>query len=272
MKKEKVILAAVLIFAVGFCFSWNVFSKQKKEDDDIKLELERARAYGEIQNVLSAHTYCYDAQKQDYEIEHFWSKRNDISYNSGNRGREAVKKFFIVDNGEQARKAKLKRMSELYPDEVKNVPENLGIGDMVIHLVTSPYIEVAGDCKTAVGLFYCPSLCVSINYDGEPVPTMIWDKCKVAFIKEDGQWKIWHYRQYTQFSSELDKSIFDPPKSDRSWMMAQPMEMPARDGSMPIPDMDAMNQQYSNKRVADWQPEIPQSYETWDDLPDFYEE
>lgn len=269
MKRESIFIVVIIVLAIGLGLSWNVLSATKKENIDINLELERAQAYGEIQNVIAAHTYCYEAQKQYYEIENFWSKRDDISYGPENQGREAVINYFCATN-DAARKAKLKRMSELFPDEVENVPENLGIGDMVIHLLTTPYIEVAGDCKTAKGLWYVPSINVEIGLDGEPVPVTIWEKCEVDFIKEDEHWKIWHFTQWVQFAHVLDKDIVGPAKLDRPFFKPQPLEQQPEQQMRQPPGQpgearDNRNQAYSTKRVADWRPELPQPYETRDD-------
>lgn len=274
MRKDILFFSAVLILSISLVISGNSFLEAKKADNasiDENLEIQRALAYGEIQNVMAAHTYCYEAQKQAYEIETFWSKRDDISYGPQHVGREAVINYFVKTN-DAAHKAKLKRMSELFPNEVKNVPENEGIGDMVIHLATTPYIEVAGDCKTAKGLWYVPSINVEIDQNGEPVPVTIWEKCDVDFIKEDGKWKIWHFTQWVQFAAPLDKSLVDGSfQLSRPFFNPQPLEGQQADrqpAQQPNNTDQARNkdQAYSTKRVADWRPELPKPYDTWDDL------
>jgi hypothetical protein len=219
-----------------------------------------------VQNLISAHTYCYEAQKQYYEIENFWSARDDISYNE-NTTREETVNYFCKTN-ERARKAKLEKMSELFPAEVKNVEENEGIGDMVIHLVTTPYIVVAGDCNTARGLWYVPSVNVEIDENGEPVPVTIWEKCDVDFIREDGQWKIWHFRQWVQFATQLDKSLVDGSfRLQRPFFSPEPMQQQEPQPVLPkvLQEKQEKDQAYSTKRVADWRPELPMPYHTWSD-------
>jgi hypothetical protein len=271
MRRDILFFSGVLVLAVCIVVSGNAFLEAKKADNistSENLQLQRALAYGEIQNVIAAHTYCYEAQKQAYEIETFWSKRDDISYGAQNVGREAVINYFVKTN-DAAHKAKLKRMSELFPDEVKNVPENEGIGDMVIHLVTTPYIEVAGDCETARGLWYVPSVNVEIDQDGEPVPVTIWEKCEVDFIKEEGKWKIWHFTQWVQFAAPLEKSLVDGSwQLNRPFFSPQPLEgrQAAQQPMEPSQTRNGKDQAYSTKRVADWRPELPKPYNTWDDL------
>lgn len=221
-------------------------------------KVQRALDYQEIQNVMSAHTYCYAAQKQWYELDNFWSKREDIAYGTMHMGRKAVRAYYGATN-ERSRKEKLKIMAKLFPD-VKNSPANEGIGDLVLHLTTTPYVEIARDGKTAKGLWYSPGICSEIGHEGEPVIATIWEKCGVDFIKEDGKWKIWHFRQYGDFGSQLDKSLLDStrPMPPRTAFPA-PEGKPGQKMPQPLPPP------YSIKRVAEFAPELPQPYETWDD-------
>lgn len=266
MNKEKILFTAVSISCICILLSCNAL-RAKKATNREDLDLQRALAYQEIQNVMAAHTYCYEAQKQYYEIENFWSKRDDIAYNQ-NASREAVINYYCKTN-DASHKEKLRIMNELFPDEVKNIPKNEGIGDMVIHLVTTPYIEIAADCKTAKGLWYVPSLNSEIGHDGEPVVATIWEKCLVDFVKEDGHWKIWHFTQWVQFAAPVDKSVVDGSwQPVRTSFHPQPLE-----GEQPGPQMgpppgqqsQGGPQPYSTKRVAGWAPELPTPYDTWDD-------
>jgi hypothetical protein len=219
---------------------------------------QRALDYQEIQNVMAAHSYCYEAQKQWEELDNFWSKRDDIAYGTQHVGRQSVIDYYCKTN-ETSRQAKLEIMNKLFPD-IEPVKENEGIGDMVIHLLTTPYITIAGDGQTAKGLWYGPSICCEIDYNGEPVPVSIMEKCAVDFIKEDGEWKIWHYRQLPEFMTRLDKSVVDG---------SQMFQRTAAEGlgGPPAPPKDGPPgpEPYSTRRVAGWLPELPAPYETWDD-------
>lgn len=159
MKRDSILFSIIIVLAISLFFCGGSLLEAKRENSAKSregLDLKRALAYQEVQNLISAHTYCYEAQKQYYEIENFWAGRDDISYNS-NTTREETINYYCKTN-EQARKAKLEKMSELFPEEVENIEDNEGVGDMVIHLVTTPYIVVAGDCNTARGLWYVPSV------------------------------------------------------------------------------------------------------------------
>ena len=60
----------------------------------------------------------------------------------------------------------------------------------------TPVIEVAGDGKTAKGIWYSIGIGVrpNVNSDGTYTKSTswMWEKYAVDFIKEDGKWKIWH--------------------------------------------------------------------------------
>jgi len=221
-------------------------------------KVQRALDYQEIQNVMAAHSYYYEAQKQWDELDAIWSKRDDIAYGQQHIGRKAVIEYDGKTN-ELSRKVKLEMMSKLFPD-IKNTKQNEGIGDMVIHLLTTPYIEIARDGKTAKGLWYGPSVCSEVGHDGEPVVVSIWEKCETDFIKEDGKWKIWHFRQWPEFAAQIDKSFVDGSKGfPRRTAFPSPKPAEEPKAGAPGPAM------YSSRRVAKLEPKLPQPYESWDD-------
>jgi len=67
-------------------------------------------------------------------------------------------------------------------------------GRMPIHAPICPVVEVAGDGKTAKGVW----LGIGLLADTKAA-TWEWDKYGVDFIKEDGKWYIWHHHIYRLF-------------------------------------------------------------------------
>jgi len=69
-------------------------------------------------------------------------------------------------------------------------------GNFFMRTLTTPIIEIAGDGKTAKGLWYSIGQSVrgSIDESGKiSVGTgWMWEKYGVDFVKENGKWKIWH--------------------------------------------------------------------------------
>lgn len=168
---------------------------------------ERAYEMLEVQNTYSKHAY-YHAYPQLYcqELEDIfvsedgpyaetatWTNPQGIQ-----QGMALIKKNYCTNNMESL-KGNLEKISKIYP-EIKNVPENLGAGSAyTIHTQTTPIIEVAGDGKTAKGLWYSPGIATAAVFKDGKVETggnWFMEKYAVDFVKEDGEWKIWHIGMY----------------------------------------------------------------------------
>ncbi|MDB9822228.1 nuclear transport factor 2 family protein [Deltaproteobacteria bacterium] len=169
-------------------------------------DAERALAMLEVQNTYSKHAYYHTIGAHCEEMEDIWVKE-DGPYaktatwtNSGGiqEGYALIKQNYCIDNLENKKK-RLEEISKIYP-EVKNVPENIGVGSgYTIHTQTTPIIEIAGDGKTAKGLWYSPGITTGVQIiDGKVGVRGGWfmEKYAVDFVKEDGEWKIWHIGMY----------------------------------------------------------------------------
>ncbi len=91
--------------------------------------------------------------------------------------------------------------------EMRNSP-----GYLHVHLETSPVIELAADGKTAKGSWISPGLEADPPMDlkaGEKRTTTgywAWAKFGADFVKENGQWRIWHLHVYSLFMTPFDES------------------------------------------------------------------
>lgn len=68
-------------------------------------------------------------------------------------------------------------------------------GLLELHQITTPVIEVAGDLKTAKGMWMSTGAILMLHdTDSETGRSFTWDSGKYAvdFINLDGTWKIWH--------------------------------------------------------------------------------
>lgn len=99
------------------------------------------------------------------------------------------------------------------PDEVQ------APGILHMHSMLSPVIEVAGDGKTAKGVW--DSFGASVN-GPDDIGGWLAVKYGVDFVKEDGVWKIWHLQVYPVYSTKFDKSITQTAK-EKAARPAQPM-------------------------------------------------
>jgi hypothetical protein len=213
--EKRIRFAGVLftgIFIASMIF-WGC-SKQSSEDKTTEssqrptlTKAEMAYEALQVQNTYSKHAY-YHAIPQLYcqELEDIWVKQggpNDKTAswrNAGGiwEGMSKIKDWYCNATTENL-KISLEAISRIYP-EIKNVPENLGTGaGWAIHTQTTPIIEVAGDGKTAKGLWYSPGIMANTVINNGKVEVSggwFWEKYGVDFIKEDGEWKIWHIGMY----------------------------------------------------------------------------
>lgn len=189
----------------------NVLRDAKEMGDRSAILSRRAIDVREVHNLATAHAYCFRANKRAEELELYWSKRDDIVYASesmGYKGREAVYDYYVTKIGD-VQKERLARACELFP-QLENNPDNIGVGDLALDLTTTPYIEIAGDGQTAQGVWMILSGRVELNGDGKPVLDHIRSRWGFDFVKEDGQWKIWHFRQFADMCAEA--RLADPGK------------------------------------------------------------
>jgi hypothetical protein len=127
-------------------------------------------------------------------------------------------------------------------------------GLMMMHTLTTPVIEVAGDGKTAKAVWISPGH-ETLRIDGKLRAFWAWCKYGVDFIKEDGKWKIWHSHVYPIFRCPYETS----------WIEISDAPAP------PVPDElkpdrpTTYYHPYSTKTMPDYVPAPPEPYETWEE-------
>ena len=173
---------------------------------------ERALAMLEVQNTFSKH-HGYMLIDQCEELDKVWVKRD------GPYGKTATMTqprrimtgmdTFYKDYCEETKAGKLKTLQEINKlyQEIEVVPENIGVGSWSGgNQPTNPIIEVAGDGKTAKGMWNSngPGLNTSVK-DGKLVVSgmWFWRTYYVDFVTEDGKWKIWHIQMTYDITMRL---------------------------------------------------------------------
>jgi len=180
-------------------------------------DAERALAMWQVQNVMSKHAYYHAAGMHLEELENIWVDENGPNADTATfaspgwimHGIAAVKKFYGQVNQDNKVK-ELEEVSKLYP-EIENIPENLGAGhEYAMHTNTTPIIEIAGDGKTAKGIWYSPGIGLSGKINGTNVSyggTFFWEKYGADFIKENGEWKMWHCQMWYDWTPSFPSSM-----------------------------------------------------------------
>ena len=155
----------------------------------------------EIQNLMGRRAY-YDANgMRRRELDELWVAKpeNRATASLGRNwgyyvGMDSISAYYVARHDE-ARWENLRRYSQAKP-EIRCCAENLGYGCMSMYTVTTPVVVIAGDGKTARGLWYSMAQETTGNPDGSAEALWICEKQAVDFINEDGQWKIWHFHMY----------------------------------------------------------------------------
>jgi hypothetical protein len=147
-------------------------------------------------------------------------------------------------------------MKKLYPG-VEFKKERAGA--MVQHSLTTPVIEVAGDGKTAKGVWISPGH-ETMALEGKLTAHWAWAKYGIDFIKEDGTWKIWHLHVYPIFYTPYEKSWADVEENKEmpDFLKTFPDHLKA---TRPCTYEAAYNRKY----VPEYIPAPPEPYETFDE-------
>ncbi len=156
--------------------------------------LDMWEACRECQNVMGRFSQSYLVKEEGLIYQNYWSKRDDVSLGLNHgwySGKEAVKGYYDALIEKNILCSRL--IKSLFPDYLgdKSEEECLGVGLLGYKPVDTCVVEVAGDLKTAKGLWTVRGSYVDLKSYGM-VSYFEFSYLAVDFIQEDGQWKIWH--------------------------------------------------------------------------------
>jgi hypothetical protein len=140
-------------------------------------------------------------------------------------------------------------------------------GNMIMHHLDTPVVEVAGDGKTAKGVWLSPGHETYANpKNGLCTAHWCWCKYGMDFIKEDGQWKIWHYHVYRIFKTPFEHPWTEDLETRGYYLPPEEMEgmgdtMEERKPTRPC----TYDHPYTTTTAVELVPAPPEPYETWDD-------
>jgi len=183
-------------------------SSEKVQKDDkgrtMISDAERALDMAQVQGIFSKHAFYHQVGMFCEEMKDIWPDANGPNAATTkwtNNGNEWTPYSMIYANYctavTAAKKQELEQMSKIVPT-VKNIPDNLGVGhEYIMHTQETPVIEIAGDGKTAKGLWYSIGMAArgSVDKTGKTSisTSYMWEKYACDFIKENGKWKMWHF-------------------------------------------------------------------------------
>ncbi len=250
---------AVVTLLVSACTpSSEVIDTQARSTADL------ARNVQQIQNLMSRRAFYHSAGRNDLEFELYAKNVADVSWGQNQGfwvGADSIKKHYVTEHT-SAMEADLTRMSKLFP-ELANDPKNLNAGSFVIHSLTTPIIEIAGDGKTAKGVWYTPGAIGLTDAKGKFNGMWLWERYAVDFIKEDGQWKFWHILVLTDFMASMDSGLSAGTPAVAPVGKESQQEQPATAGAAPF---DIVTENYKSWAPTTTQaiaPRLPEPYTTF---------
>lgn len=170
----------------------------------------------EIKNIMSKHAYFHAIGKHEEEMETIWvqNPENQKTMSFGQNqgfwvGYTSIYDAYVTGHQgmwESGLDSYIASHAEL-ADEIESDPSKYyGVGELIMHPLTTPIIEVAADGKTAKGTWYSPGQVT--QFGGA---NWIWERYGVDFAKENGEWKIWHMTMYTDFMIKAGDNWYDSP-------------------------------------------------------------
>ena len=225
--------------------------------------LAKWEAQRDIKNVMGKVANCILLNREAEIFGRFWSSdREDVclGFNEGwYIGPEAVRGYFQSEHDRCALVADC--LQKAYPDQIggKTAEEIYGIGAFKARPLYAPIIEVADDMETAKGLWYCMGTSAEVDTAG-PVANWTWGYYCADFVREEGQWKLWHL----QYINDVDCI------SGQSWGKEQtpypdlPEFEPMRSFHRPEPTVKTtLREYYTPLRPLTPAPELPVPYATF---------
>ena len=228
---------------------------RKFNDDQL---MQRAWDIHLIKNLMGRHAYYHAYNLHEKELDELWvqeprhQKTASFGQNWGYQlGMEQIRRNYVECN-KTFQQQDLQVLRRRHP-EVAEKSENYGAGTMLMHGLTTPYIEVAADGKTAQGMWYSPGQITQQDENG-PSGTYIFERYGVDFLREADGWKIWHLFIGTDFILPAGNDMAEQPVDEPAFAAAEEFEL-----AFP---MEAYTARYNYAPY----PAIPTPYETFADV------
>jgi len=216
-------------------------------EEKVKLlekEVRRLQAVNEIQNLVGKYQVYHTPKTFWKTPELFALKQPDVSVE--------IAMWGVFVGAEQIKAMYQKVMVE---------PT---VGTMFEHHLTTPMIQVAGDGETAKGVWFSPGHETPIK-NGKPQPNWCWGKYACDFIREDGEWKIWHMHFYDTFMVPYEKNWSETEQPPLDFDPTVPRENIPPSLAQYLPDKPPTHRStYYPTTEREPIPGCPEPYETWD--------
>ena len=213
-------------------------------EKSLEQKIQRALDFQEVANVMNKYELLLSAGQYDEVVELFAKRtpgvRTEMMWGVY-EGTEGIKRLFGRGGVHEWMQGKT---GDLKPGLMFSLPN------------ANPFIEVAGDGKTAKGVWVCHGHEASPSVeDGKPHAYWLFARRACDFVKEDGVWKMWHYHVYGGYHTPYEKSFIEGIEHP---------EYPLPDELKP--DKPPTTSWWYKVDVAfKYEPVLPEPYETFDE-------
>lgn len=229
--------------------------------DDLLNRMEWRR---EIRNIMGNLSHDYAVKQESQAFDRYWTKEHKpcLGINSGYYvGRDAVAGYYSA-LGEEIRITSDLIQSQ-FPKELGALTSEdvYGVGMMTYLPFDSHVIEIAEDEQTAKGMWNIRGSYSYLTPSG-PVANWTYGWAAADFIREDGQWKIWHLL----LLYNVDHQCGVPFCGETRTYPEVPGFAPIAEFSMPIPTVPCtVMETFYPARIKNQSPEVPVPYTTFSD-------
>ena len=216
MKKTlKVILSLACIVALVASLGVGAFAYTDADIEQLMLDTQRALDIQAVENIMNRHVlyHCYGEHIE--EMEEIWVQDpvNQATASFGQNqgyyvGYDAIWEAYAVGHWNNWLSS-AKRYAQNNDIDISGMTDDEiieaygGVGQLLLHVTTTAIIEIAADGKTAKGYWYSPGM---IAESGSSANS-IWEAYGCDFVKEDGEWKMWHLHMYTDFMCQFGETF-----------------------------------------------------------------
>ena len=182
--------------------------KEFKQYYTVDERIRRVWDIEEIKDLMCRRSFYYANNDRRGELNNCWvaepKHRKSASFGSNwgyYVGMDEISNWYVVQHDEKM-KAALKAINAEKP-EIAYTEANQGRGCYFYQPMSTPMVVLSGDGETAKGMWY--SIGNDSVYSGGEEAECRWKNGRVAadFVKENGEWKIWHLHMYTDFMCQF---------------------------------------------------------------------
>lgn len=169
----------------------------------------------DIKNLMGRYMLARQLQQEATMYDTFWCKQAEepalATADGWYVGEAAIRGYYESLIAIDRYKASV--LYQEFPDKFQGKTEEdvLGIGDYDMDPVSVPLIEVASDGMTAKGIWYCAGSGIRVGTSG---PVSWWDigfyTCD--FVREEGQWRLWHMAYHAELSFPSGQNWAEAPR------------------------------------------------------------